>query len=129
MTTHSDIVPAALAGRTLANYSFSTEHKRRPGRGYLSRALHDVLSARYYAGAVTQVIYSYATPIAWLDGDAWVIPNVKYSATTSCKHATHLYKLPNRVSVNWDTPMNEYLRVIAGLMVYTDKGTSPGESA
>lgn len=31
------------------------------------------------------VIYSYETPIAWRTNGSWVVPNVKYSVTTS-KH-------------------------------------------
>jgi hypothetical protein len=29
------------------------------------------------------VVYSYATPIAWLDDDGWTMPKVKYSVTTT----------------------------------------------
>lgn len=42
--------------------------------------------------AQTYVVYSYDTPIAWLDNGEEVKPPVKYSATTS-KHLGKLYKV------------------------------------
>jgi hypothetical protein len=40
---------------------------------------------RYRPDDVDYVVFSYNTPIAWhlRSTDAWIIPNVKYSATTS----------------------------------------------
>jgi len=32
---------------------------------------------------VVYTIYSYQTPIAWYNGTEWVIPDVKYSSSTS----------------------------------------------
>jgi len=132
---HVNVVPAALRGENYTSSSFSTDHYREgftrygaPYVGHLPRALQAVLNDRFSAGKIRQVIYSYSTPIAWLDGDTWIIPDVRYSATTSTKHMTHLWRLPNRRSINWDTPLDEYLRVLDGLMIYTAKGTAPGEN-
>lgn len=125
--TNSDIVPAALKGksRTSATGSFSTEYYRpeftrygAPYVGMLPKRLARILNARFATGAVSQVIYSYSTPIAWKDGDMWVVPFVKYSATTSTKHMPHLYSLPNRQSIPFDAGMDEYMRVLDGAMAY-----------
>ena len=132
---HVNVVPAALRGTARRSSSFSTDHYPEgftrygaPYVGHLPSALKRVLNDRFRAGTIRQVIYSYSTPIAWLDGDVWVVPNVRYSSTTSTKHQPHLWHLPNRRSVNRDTPLDEYLRVLDGLMIYTAKGTAPGEN-
>ncbi len=90
--------------------------------GYLPRALAKLMSDR--ADSIVQVIYSYGTPIAWLDAGAWVVPSVTYSVTTS-KHQSSLWKLPARVGIVWDTPLDEYLRVLNGQMVYRNGRTYP----
>lgn len=53
--------------------------------GYLPREYSDELAERVQLGAVGYVVYSYGTPIAWRDDarEHWVIPDVKYSSTTS----------------------------------------------
>lgn len=53
--------------------------------GYLPKDHSDVLADRVRVGAVGYVVYSYGTPIAWHDDalNEWVIPDVKYSSTTS----------------------------------------------
>lgn len=130
--TNYDIVPAALEGKTRAsqNGNFSTTHTTGGlywagwNTGHLPRSLASILSAR--SAHITQIIYSYSTPIAWLDSGTWVVPDVSYSITTSSRHATHLWRLPNRVSVNADTTLNEYLRVLDGRMVYAGDRTVPG---
>lgn len=132
--TNADIVPAALQGRDAhtASGNFQTysvdEFRARygytaPHMGHPPRSLQKVLRARYGTGSIRQIIVSYQTPIAWLDGDVWIVPNVTYSVTTSAKHQSQLYRLPNARRVAWDTPLDEYMRVLDGLMVYTDKGT------
>lgn len=57
--------------------------------GYLPREFANELAERVRVGAVGYVVYSYGTPIAWRDDarEHWVIPDVKYSRTTS-KHQT-----------------------------------------
>lgn len=91
--------------------------------GHLPYRLADVLRKRFHAKHVTQVIYSYGTPIAWLDDDLWIIPEIKYSITTS-KHQGYLYRLTGKTRrVEWDTPMDEYLRVLEGKMYYASGRT------
>lgn len=130
---HRHVVPAALAGRNLTSSAFSTDHYREgfqrygaPYFGRLPQRLRDVLDARFQAGAIRQVIYSYSTPIAWLDGDVWIVPSVRYSITTSSKHQTHLWQLPNRRTIVWDTPLDEYLRALDDRMYYGSGRTFPG---
>lgn len=124
--TNSDIVPAALRGEDAATYNgnFSTDHYRpgftrygAPYVGYLPPRLATILNQRFSAGAISQVIYSYSTPIAWKDGDVWIIPEVTYSATTSSKHQSELYRLHGRY-IPGDAGMDEYLRVLEGHAVY-----------
>lgn len=128
---HIDVIPAALAGKNYTSSSFSTDHYRSefsrwgaPYVGYLPKALQRILNDRFSGGHISQVVYSYSTPIAWLDEGVWIRPNVRYSATTSTRHMPHLYRL-NARRVEWDTPLDEYMRVLEGLMIYTDKGTAP----
>lgn len=40
----------------------------------------------------TYAVYSYATPIAWLSGTAWFVPDVTYSSTTS-RHQSFVRRL------------------------------------
>lgn len=56
------------------------------GTGYLPRAyaVHGKLNDADY------IVYSYATPIAWHLADGWVIPDVRYSSTTSSRHMPNL---------------------------------------
>lgn len=120
--TNADIVPLAIAGRDghTTNGNMSTDHYREgftrygpPYVGHLPRRLADILHERFRAGTVRQVIYSYSTPIAWLDDGVWIIPEVSYSATTSTKHQSQLYRLRGAY-VPWDAGMSEYLQVIGG---------------
>lgn len=54
-----------------------------PGRptdfGRLPMEWHDKAASP----TIDYTIYSYATPIAWRDNGEWIIPDVKYSVTTS----------------------------------------------
>lgn len=63
------------------------------------------------------MIYSYGTPIAWLDAGAWIIPDVSYSVTTA-KHQGHLWSLSARVSVPADVSLTGYMRLLNGQDVY-----------
>lgn len=52
------------------------------------------LPREWYVGAMfaTYVVWSYGTPIAWIDADgAWQCPGVKYSVTTSKHQSTTRY--------------------------------------
>ena len=127
--SNSDIPRFAIRGNDARtrNGNFSTDHYRpeftryaAPYVGYLPAPLKKILNARFVAGAISQVIYSYSTPIAWKDGDVWVIPDVSYSRTTSCRHMPHVSRaLPYARYIPWDAGMEEYLRVVEGLTVYT----------
>ena len=59
----------------------------RPGYGQMPAPLIQVLSKHIQAGSVRYVMFSYSTPIAWLvsdaDGIRWIIPQYKYSPTTT----------------------------------------------
>ncbi len=125
--TNESIVTAAMAGKNAATPSGNMSTYRRVGMtGNLPARLTNILRARQSTGHIGQTIYSYGTPIAWMDTGVWVVPRVKYSITTSVKHQSELYRLPNRVTVLADTGAEEYARVLEGLMHYTDKGTAPG---
>ena len=126
--TNADIVPFALRGVSAATttHNMSTDHFRvgttrtwAPYIGILPLRLVDILHQRFHAKAIRQVIYSYCTPIAWLDGETWVVPDVSYSATTSSKHQSQLWRLRDSVSIPWDCGIEEYQRVLEGHMVYS----------
>lgn len=130
--TNETIVTMALRGKNAHNGrgSMSTDHYRAdftrygaPYVGHLPPRLVEILHARFTAGAITQVIYSYSTPIAWLDGDVWVVPEVTYSATTSSKHQSQLYRL-HPLYIPRDAGMEEYMRVISGYARYDFHGAN-----
>lgn len=78
---------------------------------------------------IEQTIYSYSTPIAIKIDGVWIIPDVTYSATTSSKHATHLYRLRDRIEyIPRDASVEEIERVIAGKQRYvrSHKSGVPG---
>ena len=70
--------------------------------------------------SIVQVIYSYDTPISWLDAGQWIVPDVSYSATTG-KHQSYLSVLDYEL-VPWDCPMDEYLRVLNAQMRFVREG-------
>lgn len=132
--TNYDIVPAAKAGKDAKTTTgnFSTDHYRRefprmyaPYTGHLPARLERILHAAFREGRISQVIYSYSTPIAWLDGDTWIVPDVTYSATTSSKHQSQLWKLSNVKYVPWDAGQSEYAQILAGATVYTRRYGKP----
>lgn len=58
------------------------------GVGRLPAEYVEIFRAAQDAGRLVYVVYSYATPIAWVeetmtDGERWIIPEVKYSVTTT----------------------------------------------
>jgi len=112
--TNAHIVPAAINGQTLDAGNFWTTNDTKYGpTGHLPSRLAAILRAR--SAHIAQVIYSYSTPIAWLDNGVWIVPNVTYSATTSSKHQSQLRWARN---LPWDAGMDEYLQVIAGATKY-----------
>ena len=87
--------------------------------GYLPDRLRKIVMAR--ADSIVQVIYSYDTPIAWLDAGQWIVPDVSYSPTSG-KHQGYLYVLDYEL-VPWDCSMEEYLRVLNAQMRYIRSGS------
>lgn len=91
--------------------------------GNLPKRLTNIILER--RGSISQIVYSYATPIAWFDSGVWVIPSVHYSTTTS-KHQGHLRaSLPNWEPVPYDVSHEEYERVLNGKMVFRGSKTLP----
>ena len=96
----------------------STPHGINRGGYQTGRLPHRLASImRERADSIVQVIYSYGTPIAWLDAGAWIIPDVSYSVTTA-KHQGHLWSLSARVSVPADVSLTGYMRLLNGQDVY-----------
>lgn len=120
-----DVVTAALAGKTMDRKSMNMGTvagndwygARLNYYGALPTRLKKILDRRRRDGKIRQVIYSYSTPIAWLDGDVWIVPDVTYSITTT-KHQSELWRLNNRRGVPWDAGMDEYLQVLKGATRY-----------
>jgi hypothetical protein len=54
-----------------------------PYTGHLPDEHAKALLADAGKGDVDYVVYSYSTPIAWHTPKGWVVPDVKYSRTTS----------------------------------------------
>lgn len=95
--------------------------------GYLPHRLAQILSAR--ADSIVQVIYSYGTPIAWLDAGAWVVPDVRYSGTTG-KHQGYLWPLAGRLDIPADVSITGYLRILNGQDRYSHgRLTSPAATS
>jgi hypothetical protein len=121
------VVTRALQGKSYDNAgrAFHTQHIEFPGEwihgagaSWLPRRIANILSQRNREGRVTQVILSYNTPIAWLDGDVWIVPDATYSITTSSKHMSQLYRLSNVRYVPVDAGYEEYERVVQGKLTY-----------
>lgn len=94
--------------------------------GRLPHRLRKIVMER--ADSITQVIYSYNTPIAWLDAGQWIVPSVSYSNTTG-KHQSYLSVLDYEL-VPWDCALDEYMRVLNAQMRFVVDGgkliTKPG---
>lgn len=130
--TNAQIVALALAGMdgetTTGNMSTDSYRvgfsRRLPFQGSLPSVWHEFLDWRFRAGRVAQVIYSYSTPIAWLDDEhGWIIPDVTYSVTTSTKHQSQLYRLRGRtIAVPHDATEEDMRRVLAGELEFVAKG-------
>lgn len=126
MTTvaNYDVPTYAARGRNAQGYGNLKTCRQDDGYTHGTGILPRKLAAIFYArrDSITQVIYSYGTPIAWLDAGAWIVPDVTYSVTTS-KHQSYLYRLPSRLhSIPWDCSLDEYMRVLNGLMLFVGRG-------
>ena len=86
--------------------------------GELPRKLAQIMRER--DDSIVQVIYSYDTPIAWLDAGQWIVPDVRYSQTSG-KHQSYLSVLDYEL-VPWDCSMEEYLRVLNAQMRFVRDG-------
>ena len=128
--TNAEIVPRAVARddaeTTTGNMStlrvvstYFAHHK-----GSMPSAWHRLYAERVRAALIDHVIYSYSTPIAWLDREhGWIIPAVTYSATTSTKHQSQLYRLGGRrIEAPWDATPEDMRRVLSGELVFVYKG-------
>ena len=128
--TNAQIVSLALSGNEgeTTTGNMSTENRGHLGyagaTGHMPRAWERLYSARAASRAVVRVIYSYNTPIAWLDRDyGWIIPRVTYSVTTSVKHQSQLYRLNGRhISAPWDATAEDMRRVLDGRMMFVRAG-------
>lgn len=83
--------------------------------GYLPKNLAGIFGTM--RDRISQVVYSYATPIAVCIDGVWIIPDVTYSPSTSSNHQCQLYMLGGYY-VPWDCSAEELERVIAGKMKY-----------
>lgn len=131
--TNTQIVALALHGMSgetttgnMSTDSFRVGFERRlPFQGHMPSNWAELLDSRFRAGRVAQVIYSYSTPIAWLDAEhGWIVPSVSYSHTTSTRHQSQLYRLPNarRIAAPYDATGEDMRRVLAGELAFTSKG-------
>lgn len=142
--TNGNVISYALSGQgartssgNMSTDNFRTGYPRNgaPYHGQLPRAWRVIIDEAFRAGRVSQVVYSYSTPIAWRDERyGWIIPVVTYSATTSSKHQSQLYRLRDglRVAVPYDATSEDIQRVLDGLTLFTTDtrgrftGTRPG---
>lgn len=119
----AEVIDYAVAGLDAEAFAMSTEHWT-PGtyprygyrEGWLPDALKKILRERHET--ITQVVYSYQTPIAWEDDGVWIKPDVYYSSTTSAKHQPKLYTaLPRLIPA--DAGIDEYLQVLKGETIFS----------
>lgn len=118
--TNLDIVSHALCGdnaRTTTGNMSTEARKPHIQWSQLPRPLRRTLGELSYK--VKQTIYSYSTPIAVLIDGVWLVPDVKYSATTGSKHQSKLHYLPDLQYIPWDATVEDVQRVVAGFMEYS----------
>lgn len=127
--TNPEVVTAAREGREGHNGrdSFSTT----PGDWYafapvgrMPKPWATAFRERFYAQKVVHILFSFSTPIAWLDADyGWIMPDVSYSAITSSKHQSPAWRLrAARPAMPWDATPEDARRVLSGELVFTSKG-------
>lgn len=119
--TNAHIVEATTAGIPVDAGNFSLMLSFLPvGLGWLPDRLKTIAYERF--DYVDRVIYSYGTPIAWRDSGVWIVPDVRYSTMTSSKHQAPVRRGLEHLAIPEDCGLEEYERVIAGLMVYLRGG-------
>ena len=125
--SNDDVMHRFLYGSNVTNRTgsfsaehFSTEFPRvgAPYVGYLPHRLVGILNQRFRDGAIDAVVYSYSTPIAWRDNGVWIIPDVRYSTTTS-GHQYRVRYATDSQQVPFDAGIEEYLAVVEGLILYS----------
>lgn len=128
--TNAQIVSLALKGIEGETTTGNMSTENRAGLRYAGSTVHmpsswaRLYTERNHAGMVSTVIYSYNTPIAWLDADhGWIIPDVSYSITTSSKHQSQLHRLRGRrIAAPHDATPEDMRRVLNGEMVFVRAG-------
>lgn len=123
--TNAQIATLALNGAegetTTGNMSVQNRagYLLAPHTGYMPKPWARLMGERAMAGAVSMVIYSYSTPIAWLDREhGWVIPAVSYSVTSG-KHRTHLWRLRGTTYyMPHDATAEDARRVLSGELAF-----------
>lgn len=130
---NDQIIGAALRGENattktgnMSTDAYTVGHSRfTPYQGSLPKAWARVLSEAFHAGRISQVIYSYSTPIAWHDSEhGWIIPIVTYSVTTSNRHQSQLWKISTakRILLPWDATHEDAQRVMDRKMYFANNG-------
>ena len=99
---------------SVVNY-FGGLRYRFPTQGELPAEMWEILAER--RDSVVAIVYSYKTPIAWLDAGQWIIPDVYYTSTTA-RHQYYAKKLSGNVIIPGDCSLEEYERVMNGMMRY-----------
>ena len=119
--TNADVVKHAIKGDSAKSSTGNMTTKPgskfpNPWGSWLPDRLATIL--RRNSDEISQVIYSYDTPIAWKHGDRWITPAVSYTTTTSTRHQTHLYMLLNRVVIPADCGLTEYHDLIENRITF-----------
>ena len=114
VVAHADVYPETDAeGYGAVSYTF-----RGYWTGHLPKRLVAIFNEVIRRQKFVPTIYSYGTPIAWKDGDVWIIPHVSYSITTS-KHQSYLWQLRGAVRIPWDCGQEEYFAYRDGRSRFT----------
>ena len=103
-------------------FEYGTPHAITRGYGYHLITWHHARMIETFNRRrenITAVIWSYQTPIAWRDGDEWITPDARYSATTGSKHLPYV-NIPNRVTIPHDTG-HDYESFLSRKSIYTGK--------
>ena len=98
----------------VVNYAGGLRY-RYPMQGKLPAEMWEILAER--RDSVVAIVYSYRTPIAWLDAGQWIIPDVYYSPTTA-RHQHYAKHLSGNAIIPGDCSLEEYERVMNGMMRY-----------
>ena len=111
---HADVYPETEA----QGYGEMSYTPRGYWTGHLPHRLREIYNDLIRRQRFVPTIYSYRTPIAWKDGDTWIIPAVSYSMTTA-KHQSYLWQLRGSVSIPIDCGLEEYTRYRDGFSIYS----------